>query len=84
MFIPLLALCLVPVVYFSLLHFGVLTHGKMRRWRCWIWVAILTIAAVITPTGDIFTMLLLAVPMVMGHEIIVWWAALRERRIRTR
>ena len=61
MFIPLLALCLVPVVYFSLLHFGVLTHGKMRRWRCWIWVAILTIAAVITPTGDIFTMLLLAV-----------------------
>jgi len=81
MFNPLPALCLVPAVYFGLLYFGVLTHEKMRRWRRWSWIAILILAAVVTPTGDIFTMLLLALPMVVGHEVIVWSAALRERRM---
>lgn len=70
----------VPAVYFGLLYFGILTHEKMRYHRRWSWLAILVAAALITPTGDMLTLLFLAAPLILEHEIILFTSCLRERR----
>ena len=51
-----------PVVLVSLQIVGVLKPAKLASWRRWAIVLITVVAAVITPSGDPFSMLALAVP----------------------
>ena len=54
-----------------------------RRTRSYAIVAIFVAAAVLTPTPDVFTLLLMALPMIMLYEICIWlaWFDRRKNRV---
>ena len=52
-----------PVLAYFLTRMGLLSAQTMRRYRKHAFVAILIIAAVITPTGDAVTLLLVTLPI---------------------
>lgn len=60
-----------PVVSWLLGKIGVLKASIMRRYRRHAIVAILLVAAIITPTSDVFTLLLVAVPIWLLFEVSI-------------
>lgn len=60
-----------PVVSWLLGKIGVLKASIMRRYRRHAIVAILLVAAIITPTSDVFTLLLVAVPIWLLYEVSI-------------
>lgn len=69
-----------PVAVLLLVKIGILDAAALRRLRMQALVAILAFAAIITPTTDMVTMLLMGLPMYGLYEICVWIAAVTERR----
>jgi sec-independent protein translocase protein TatC len=63
-----------PVVIMVLVKLGILTYESMARTRTYAVVAIYISAAIITPTPDIMTLNLMAVPMLVLYEICIWLA----------
>jgi sec-independent protein translocase protein TatC len=63
-----------PVVVWVLVKIGLLNYELMSRTRSYAVVAIVIIAAVITPTPDAFTLGLLALPMILLYELSIWLA----------
>jgi sec-independent protein translocase protein TatC len=57
-----------PVVCWLLGRMGLLSSGMMRRYRRHAIVAILVVAAVITPTTDVFTLLVVSLPIWLLYE----------------
>ncbi len=60
-----------PVVCWMLGKFGLLKAEWMTRYRRHAIVAILIIAAIITPTGDIFTLMVVSLPIYILYEASV-------------
>lgn len=58
----------IPVLCWLLARIGVLHAGFMRRYRRHAIVLILIVAAIITPTSDVFTLLLVSLPMWFLYE----------------
>ncbi len=58
----------IPVLCWLLARMGVLRAGFMRRYRRHAIVLILTVAAIITPTSDVFTLLMVGMPMWLLYE----------------
>ena len=71
-----------PVVVMVFVKLGLLSYESMSRTRPHAVLAIVVIAAVITPTPDAFTLLLMAGPMVVLYEICIWLAYFDNRRAR--
>jgi sec-independent protein translocase protein TatC len=69
-----------PVVVLALVKVGLLGHEQMRATRPYAIVAIFLLAAVITPTPDIFTLVLMGAPMVLLYEACIWIAWWMEKR----
>ena len=69
-----------PVVVMSLVKLDLLDSNMMRSTRSYAIVIMFVLAAVITPTPDIFTMSLLAGPMVLLYELCIWMAWWLERK----
>ena len=69
-----------PVVVLALVKVGLLEHDQMRATRPYAIVVIFLLAAVITPTTDIFTLLLMGGPMVLLYEACIWIARWMEKR----
>lgn len=63
-----------PVVVMVLVKLGLLTYETMSRTRTYAIVAIYVAAAVITPTPDIMTLNLMALPMLILYEMCIWLA----------
>ena len=61
-----------PVIAYFLTRIGLLTPEFLREKRRYGIVAIMVAAAVLTPTTDWFTMLFLAVPLMVLYEISIW------------
>ncbi len=61
-----------PMVSYFLSKMGILTPSFMRHYRRHAYIAILIIAAVVTPTPDIVTQILLASPMIVLYEISIY------------
>lgn len=61
----------IPVLSWLLARFGLLKAEWMTRYRRHAIVAILVSAAVITPTGDAFTLLIVALPIWLLYELSV-------------
>ena len=61
-----------PVIAFFLTKIGILTPEFMRQKRRYSIVAIFVAAAVLTPSTDAFTMLLLVIPLLVLYEISIW------------
>lgn len=57
-----------PVLAWLFSRMGLLTAPFMRRYRRHAVVLILIVAAVITPTSDVFTLLLVSLPMCLLYE----------------
>jgi sec-independent protein translocase protein TatC len=68
-----------PVVLVALQLVGVLQTETLRRVRRYAYVGILILVAVITPSGDPYSMLLLSVPMIIFYEIAVLIGRFIER-----
>jgi sec-independent protein translocase protein TatC len=62
----------IPVLSWLFAKLGLLSAGFMRRYRKHAVVLILVVAAVITPTSDVFTLLLVALPMWLLYEASIW------------
>ena len=61
-----------PVLCWVLGRLGVLSAGFMRRYRKHAIIVILLIAAIITPTSDVFTLCLVAFPICLLYEASIW------------
>lgn len=61
-----------PLVMFVLARLGLVSaHMLRQKWRHAV-VAIVVAAAILTPTTDVATLLLLAVPMLALYELSIW------------
>lgn len=60
-----------PIVIFILSKLGIMTPKFMRTNRRYATVLILVIAAVVTPTPDLFTMLTVSFPLFLLYEISI-------------
>ncbi|MBQ7472663.1 MAG: twin-arginine translocase subunit TatC [Prevotella sp.] len=60
-----------PVVCWLLSKMGLLTAAPMRTYRRHAIVAILIVAAIITPTTDVFTLMVVSLPIWLLYEISI-------------
>lgn len=60
-----------PSVAFVLSGLGLINRKMMRGWRRYAVVVILILAALMTPTGDPFTMLVVALPVYLLYELSI-------------
>ena len=69
----------VPIVVVLLVRMGVLTIAKLRQIRPYVVVGAFVVAAVVTPP-DVFSQLILAVPLILLYEvgIIAAWLLVRQ------
>lgn len=68
-----------PVVLVGLQLAGVLTPARLAKSRRWAIVGIVVVAAVITPSGDPFSMLALAAPLYFFYELSIVIGKLSRR-----
>ena len=61
----------VPILTWLLSKLGILKREHLKRFRGHVFVAILIIAAVITPTGDPFTLMLVTLPVYLLYELSI-------------
>lgn len=61
-----------PILSWVMAKLGMLKADFMSRYRRHAIVIILIIAAVITPTGDAFTLSLVALPVYLLYELSIW------------
>lgn len=62
----------IPILCWLFAKLGFLSADFMRRYRKHAIVVILVVAAIITPTSDVFTLSLVALPMWILYEISIW------------
>lgn len=60
-----------PVLLVALELAGVLSPQKLARFRRWAIVIIVCVAAIVTPSSDPFSMLALAIPMIVFYELSI-------------
>jgi len=65
-----------PMLIFFLARLGIVTAGQLIRWFRWAVLLIFVVAAVITPTPDVATQTVFAVPMILLYLLGVLVAAL--------
>jgi len=68
-----------PIVVFVLSKVGVLTPSFMREYRKHAMIVILIVAAVITPSPDIYSQVLVAIPLFILFEVSILVSAKVER-----
>lgn len=72
----------IPVVCMLLARFGLIRHEWMSRYRRHAIVAVLVLAAVITPTADVFTLLVVSLPIWLLYELGIVIVRLSEKKTR--
>ncbi len=65
-----------PILSWLLGKMGVLSAKFMRKYRRHAIVALLVAAAIITPTTDMVTLLIVTLPMYMLYEVSIWIVAI--------
>lgn len=69
-----------PVISWLCAKMGILKSSFMKKYRKHSIVAILIVAAVITPTSDVFTLLAVSLPMYLLYEISIILVRFTERK----
>ncbi len=69
-----------PILIFILSKLGVMTPKFMRSSRRYATVLILIIAAIVTPTPDLLTMLTVSFPLFLLYEVSIYISASVEKR----
>lgn len=73
-----------PILLVFLQLAGVLTVQTLRSFRRWAAVGIVVFVAVITPSGDPISLIVLSVPMYLFYEFAILFGWLRDRRRRSK
>ena len=73
-----------PILVYILANLGVATPKFMRETRRYAIVIILIIAAVVTPTPDMLTMTVVAIPLLLLYELSIGVASVVEKRKKKR
>lgn len=68
-----------PIIVFVLSKVGILTPSFMRTYRRHAWIGILLIAGIITPSPEIYSQVLVALPLVGLYEISIFVSRYVER-----
>ena len=71
---------LYPVFLFAAAAAGLLSSEQLARGRRWAVLLVVTGAALITPSGDAFTLLVLSAPLYLMYEITYWLVRLTLKR----
>lgn len=69
-----------PVVVLTLVKMGVLNYAMLGSTRRYAIVLIVVLAAVISPTTDILSLMLLSAPLLILYESCIWIARYMEKR----
>ncbi len=69
-----------PLIAVALNLVGVLSHAALAKSRRWIYFLTIVFAAFVTPTQDPFTMLAMALPMVVLFELAIQIARVVDKR----
>src|SRR3954470_22638667 len=69
-----------PLIAIALNLVGVLSHEVLSRSRRWIFFLTIVFSAFITPTQDPFTMLLMALPMIVLFELAIQISRVVDKR----
>jgi sec-independent protein translocase protein TatC len=69
-----------PLVMVALNLVGILRHEVLAKGRRWIYFLTIVFAAIITPTQDPFTMLAMALPMIVLFEVAIQIARVVDKR----
>jgi len=70
-----------PVVVLVLVKLGIVDHSFLKSKRSYVVVGILILSAALTPP-DVFTMIILAGPMILLYEACVWISRVLEKKER--
>jgi sec-independent protein translocase protein TatC len=73
-----------PLISYVLTHIGLITPGFLRTYRKYAYVAILFVAAVITPSPDWMSQTIVALPLIVLYEISIRISVRVEKNIRKR
>ncbi len=73
-----------PILVYILANLGILTPKFMKESRRYAIVIILIVAAVVTPTPDMLTMTVVAIPLFLLYEASISVASVVERRKKKR
>ena len=71
---------LYPVFLFAAAAAGVVSSEQLGRGRRWAILIVVIGAALITPSGDAFTLLVLSVPLYLMYEATYWLVRLVLKR----
>jgi sec-independent protein translocase protein TatC len=71
---------LYPVFLFATAAAGIVSAEQLARGRRWAVILVVVGSALITPTGDILTLLVLAGPLYLMYEITYWLVRLVLRK----
>jgi sec-independent protein translocase protein TatC len=69
-----------PVFLFAAAAAGLVTSEQLKQGRRWAVLVIVVIGAVVTPTGDPLTLMLLAGPLYLFYEVTIWLVKLILRK----
>lgn len=68
-----------PIALIALQALGILSNRTLRKNRSYAIVGVVVLIAVITPSGDPFTLLILSVPMYIFYEIAILYGMISGR-----
>jgi sec-independent protein translocase protein TatC len=71
-----------PVVVYILSKIGLVTPGFMRKYRRHAVVVILVVAAILTPSPDALSQMLVGTPMILLYELSIFISAYIDRKRR--
>ena len=71
-----------PIVLIFLQVAGLISHETLRKNRHYALIGIVVLVALITPSGDPFTLMVLSVPLYIFYEISILFGRWRGRRER--
>lgn len=69
-----------PIFLVALIRIGIFTLGGLRAQRKYVIVILFALAAIITPTTDPFSLMMMAIPMCLLFEGTIWFCTLWERK----
>lgn len=70
----------IPIICWLFAKLGFLTAAFMRCYRRHAIVIILVVGAIITPTSDVFTLMMVSVPMYVLYEASIWVVSRAEKK----
>lgn len=72
-----------PLVVIGLAQLGIVTSAWLRHQRKFVVLGIFILAAILTPSPDVISQVLLAIPLLLLFEATIWVTALLERQSRS-